>query len=140
PSPLPSEETTPPVTKMYFVVRPSMVVIIPCSSGHRCSNQAANVLQIGGRIDADRVVGGLDGLDANAVLERAKLLERFGPLERRRIEGTEHHQRTAAVGVEADMSVERRPSAARIPREGDGGPREIQRKSAAVEDHLDDVR
>jgi len=40
------------------------------------------VFEILGRVDANRVVGRFDGPDAQAVLERAELLERFGELER----------------------------------------------------------
>ena len=64
--------------------------------------------------DADRFVVGLDRLDADAVLERPQLFERFGALERRRLERGQHQQRAAAIRVEADMSIERRPAAARV--------------------------
>ena len=39
------------------------------------------MFEILGRVDANRVVGRFDGPDAQAVLERAELLERFGELE-----------------------------------------------------------
>ena len=66
--PLPSEDTTPPVTKMYLVCRPS----ISPSTGSRRREQAAHLFKIRGRIDAERVVLRFDGLDANAVFERTK--------------------------------------------------------------------
>ena len=56
----------------------------------------------------------LDGLDADAMLERAQLLEPFGALERCRLERGQDEQRAAAVCVEPDVSIERRPTAARI--------------------------
>src|SRR4051812_43522912 len=77
--------------------------------------QTAYVLQILRRVDAERLERGLQGLDADAVLERPQLLERFGALERRRLERRQHQERAPAVGVQTDVPVERRPAAARIP-------------------------
>ena len=95
--------------------------------------QPAHLFEIFRRVDADRVVGGFDGLDADAVLERPQLLERLGAFERRRLERGQHHQRAAPVGVEADVSIERRPAAARIARVGNRRARKIQREAAAID-------
>src|SRR4029450_9773161 len=88
-SPLPSEETTPPVTKMILVARSSWWVIdgvIGILSRRRCRQEAPDVLQILRRVDSDRVIRRFDGLDSNTVLERAQLLEGLGALERSRLQ------------------------------------------------------
>ena len=127
---------------MYLVGRHVLVLCSwSCAQlGRRRRQQPAHLFEILRRVDADRVVRGFDGLDADAVLERAQLLERFGPLERRRLERRQHEQGAAAIRVEADMSVERRPAAARIAGVRNGRAREVQREAAAIDDDLDDVR
>ena len=52
----------------------------------------------------------------------------------------QHQQRAAAIGVQADVAIERRPPARGIAHVRDRGAREIQREPAAVDDDLDDVR
>src|SRR5205823_13608044 len=149
-SPLPSEETTPPVTKMYLVVRPSLMSLFtwrqwpdrPTTRAVSCrargrAEQPAHVLKIFRRVDVNRIVRRLDGLDADAVLERAKLFERLGALERRRLERRQHEQGAAAIRVQTDMFIERGASAARIAGVGDGRERDIQGKDAANEVHID---
>src|SRR4051794_31870188 len=108
-SPLPREDTTPPVMKMYLGVR-SMILSAGC--GRR--QQLPHLFQVFGRVHFERFVVRFDRFDADAVLERAQLLQRLGPLERRGLEGGEHEQDAAAIGVEADMSIEGRPAAAGI--------------------------
>src|SRR5207344_396484 len=63
--PLPSEETTPPVTKMYLVVRPVIWALIlrPVEAGRygvlsrrRGREEAAHLFEIARRVHADRVV------------------------------------------------------------------------------------
>ena len=68
------------------------------------------------------------------MLERPKLLERFGALERRGVERSQYQQSAAAIRVQSDVFIEGRPAAARVARVGNGGAREIQRKAAAIED------
>ena len=46
---------------------------------------------------------GFDGADAEAVLERAQLLERLGQLERRLRQRREREQEVAAIRVQADV-------------------------------------
>src|SRR6266849_1327094 len=134
--PLPSDDTTPPVMKMYLVVRPSVLVIgivirAPAPSASRRprgrGDQAPNLFEILRCIDAERVVLRLDGLDADPVLEPAELLERSGAFERRRIERRQHEQGAAAIRVQPDVLVERRPAAAGIPDVRNRRPRKIQR-------------
>ena len=74
------------------------------------------------------------------MLERTQLLERFGAFERSRLERREDEQRAAPIGVEADMSIERRPAAARIAHERDWRAGEVQGEPAAIEDDFRDVR
>ena len=52
-----------------------------------------------------RIVAGFHRLDAESVLERPQLLERFRALERRRLEPREREQELAAVDVEADVLI-----------------------------------
>src|SRR4051812_20257822 len=92
-SPLPRDDTTPPVMKMYFGVRPSMFVIgpaDPASAGSstrlRGRQQPPHLFQVFRGIDAERFVAGFHGFYPDAMLERAQLLERFRPFERRRLE------------------------------------------------------
>src|SRR5258706_11662195 len=104
-------DTTPPVMKMYFgVPRSVMILLARCRRGQ----QSPDLFEILRRIDAKRFVPGFDRLDADAMLQRAQLLERFRPFERRRLEGCQNQQGAPAIGVEADMSIERRPAATRV--------------------------
>src|SRR5215813_11217480 len=92
-----------------------------------------DLLEILRRIDADRVVRRFDRLDPYAVLQGAQLLELFGALERRRLERRQDQQSASTIGVQTDVSIERRPSASRVSRMRNGRAREIQRESSAVE-------
>src|SRR3977135_2790226 len=73
--PLPSEETTPPVTKMYFVFVICPLVIRSSLARRGRREKAAHLLEVFWRIDADRVVRALNGLDPDAMFERAKLFQ-----------------------------------------------------------------
>src|SRR5581483_7792066 len=139
--PLPSDDTTPPVTKMNLGVRPSMVLSGPAArtlrrSRRRHREQPAHLRQVLGGILLERFVPGFDGLDPDAVLERAQLLERLRAFERRRFERGEHQQGAAAIAVQADMSVHGRPAAARIAHVRDRRAREVHRVPAAIEHDL----
>ena len=96
-------------------------------------------LEVLGRVDADAVVRGLDGLDPDAVLERAQLLERFGAFERRLRQRGEPQQARAAVRVQPDVPPGRRLRLAGA-RVRDRRAREIQRDVIAIDDELGDVR
>jgi hypothetical protein len=69
--------------------------------------ERARAFEVLGRVDAER--HGLDDrdVDAHAVLERAQLLELLALLERRGGRAHEALERAAAIGVEADVMVER---------------------------------
>src|SRR5216684_4040422 len=145
--PLPSEDTTPPVMKMYFGVRSMILVPVrpKADTTYACRGvrlqpdlltrcrgcqQSTHLLQVLRRVDFERFVTRFDGFDADPVLERAQLLEGLGALQRRRLERRQHQQGAAAIRVETDMSIERGPSAPGVPDVGDGGAREIQREPA----------
>src|SRR6476469_1492457 len=125
--PLPSEETTPPVMKMYLGVR-SMILSAWC----RRRQKPPHLIQVLGRVHFERFVLRLHRFDANTVLERPQLLERLGSLERGRLERRQDQQNTAAIGVQADMSIERRPSGARVAEVRNRRAGEIQGKPAAI--------
>src|SRR6185436_392730 len=96
-SPFPSEDTTPPVMKMYFgVPRSVMILLARC----RCGQQSPDLFEIFRRVDAKRFVSGFHRFDADAVLQRTQLLERLRPFERRRLERGQNQQRATTVGVE----------------------------------------
>src|SRR2546423_1285851 len=101
-SPLPSDDTTPPVMKMYLGVR-WVMKFLRCGRRH----EPAHLFQIVRRVHFEGFVLCFDRLDADAVFERAQLLERLGPFERCRLERGEHEQGTAAIAVQTDMSIER---------------------------------
>src|SRR4051794_30449749 len=108
--PLPSDETTPPVMKMYLVVGLSdLVMDFSARGGGR--QQPTHLFQVLRRIDAERFIQRFHRFDADAVLQRAQLLERFRPLERRRVERRQDEQGATAIRVKTDMSIERRPAA-----------------------------
>ena len=105
---------------------------------------AAHALQVLGRVHADGVVCGFDRVNAIAVLERAKLFERFGPLERRLRKRGEFQQEGAAIAVEPDVLVDgmrdrdsgfavclRIPIPDPDPEMRNRRPREIQRAAAS---------
>src|SRR6478672_11275180 len=98
-NPLPREETTPPVTRMYLIGLPDLLEEGTVVSGvagmsvirlllkHHVSRRGAHAgrrgfeavsdaLEVFGCIDADRIVSCLDHLDPDSVLERAQLFER----------------------------------------------------------------
>src|SRR5712692_4440878 len=95
-SPLPSEDTTPPVMKMYFGFCRSVMILVSSGSGRalrlrrvagsvrlsrdlstrrRRRQQAPHLLEILGCVDAERFVLRFHGFDADAMFERAQLLE-----------------------------------------------------------------
>src|SRR3954467_2903571 len=118
-SPLPSDDTTPPVTKMYLVafIREFRGTCERCRSIRTSGlEQPTHLFEIFRRVHANRVVRGFHGLDANAVFERAQLFQRLGAFERGRLERGEHHQRGAAIRVHADVTEQRRIAAARVAR------------------------
>src|SRR6188472_2508075 len=105
-SPFPSEDTTPPVTKMYFTGRRSVCWVIPPLSasiprGNR--HQLAHALQVFGCIDFNRLDVGDNHVDPVAVFESAQLLERLGHLEWRRWQRCECRHERPAVRIQPDV-------------------------------------
>ena len=99
--PLPSDETTPPVTKMYLVVLDAV--------GHACSSCGAGQCASARRRSSGVSTPGWAGLveprhaDAQAVLQRPELLQ---PLRRSSGVGGERGppaQRAPGVGVDAEV-------------------------------------
>ena len=140
-TPLPSEETTPPVTKMY------LVAMRPPSSSVRCpfvglnatrSQDTFHPLQVLRGVDAERPRVDDEHADRDAVLQRPQLLERLAALERRGRQPGEAQQGLALVAVDAQV-LERR-GAALLPRVGDRRAAEVEGVAGAVEHHLDRVR
>ena len=80
---------------------------------------------------------GLSHGDADAVLEKAQLLEPLGLLERRGRQAVERVQRGLAVGVEADVLVAHGPAPVAVER--DPVLREIERAAAGAEHDLVDL-
>src|SRR5262245_36871596 len=78
--PLPREETTPPVTKIYLPIRD----LLPFSHDTRLrgSNQFLHALEIARGIDSQRFVIGLNHADLESVFQRPQLLQAFGTLKR----------------------------------------------------------
>src|SRR3954471_6595784 len=102
--PLPSDETTPPVTRMYLTGRVwDCGIWLDLSGGYGLREQRAHARQVFGRVDADRFVSRFHCFDADPVFERAELLERFGALERRLRQRRQPEERVAPVDVEPDM-------------------------------------
>src|SRR5271163_2847306 len=71
--PFPSEETTPPVTKMYLAI---------LVGHHEFLKQPRYPLPILRRIHAERFIFGLHHADLEPVFKRPQLLQTFRPLER----------------------------------------------------------
>src|SRR6266542_2032964 len=126
--PLPSEDTTPPVTRMNLMgCFSDCGICCGLSGSNGMRQQGAHALQVLARIDAYRLVSRFDRLDANAVRKRAQLLERFGALERCLRERCEPEERLAPVNIQTDV----RPRVGRrLPRtsERDRRTREIHRE------------
>ena len=95
-------------------------------------------LEILRRIDADRIVLCFDGLNPDAVLERAELFERLGPFELASAAAS-----PAGAGSRGDRrrarcaATRRRPAA--VADERNRRAREIQREPVAIDDDLGHV-
>ena len=75
--------------------------------GYPADMSMAGAVEVGGRVDAERDRVDDRHVDAHAGLERAELLELLALLERRRRQGDIALERRAAIGVEADVMIER---------------------------------
>src|SRR5512136_2339474 len=100
--PLPSDDTTPPVTKMYLTDRPSLFCMAPSSiDGGR--QTAPHPFEVFEGVHTDGVVLRFHDLQPEPVLEGPQLLEGLGFLERSRGQPCESQQRFPPVDVEADV-------------------------------------
>src|SRR5881409_3142070 len=112
-SPLPNEESTPPVTKMYFIriaSRAATVTVLArprnrsrASRPHPLRDQRLDDLQVLGRVDRNRVFRHVHQEDRVAVLEDPELLERLGDFERSRRKAHELEQEFPAVEIDPDV-------------------------------------
>src|SRR5579862_8506140 len=73
--PFPSDETTPPVTKIYFAID------IPPSAYLHWFKHRRDALQILRRVHPQRVILGFHHADAISVLDRPQLFQPLQPLE-----------------------------------------------------------
>src|SRR5262245_21274835 len=115
--PLPSEDTTPPVMKMY------LVGTLLSSSGAKDLVDHPNV---GRGVDFVVHAARWQPTHRAAALQRAQLLQTFNRLQQARFRGRELQQEAAPVGVQTDLTKPRsrppRPGARR--HVGDGAPGE----------------
>src|SRR6185295_12180188 len=102
--PLPKEETTPPVTKIYFDI---WFNCPPLFIHHQFFVEFRHSCPILGRIDAQRFVLGFNHSNLKPVLERAQLLQPFGLFERADREIGIVEQEIAAIDVESNVLEER---------------------------------
>src|SRR6185503_3000169 len=77
--------------------------------------------------------------DADAMFERAKLLERFRALEWRGLERGQNEEGTPVIRVNSDMTIERGPAAAWVARIRNWRAREIQREASPVQNDFHNV-
>src|SRR5690242_21549458 len=94
--PFPSDETTPPVTKINLAIR-----FHPLHE--RSFKKLGDAVEVARRIHADGVVVGFHHADGKTVFERAELLEALELFQRARLERRIGQEEVAAVDVEADM-------------------------------------
>ena len=67
-------------------------------------HQRPRVLEVGWGVDGDGMVGGLDGLEAEAVGDEAELLQRFAGLEFGGAQGRIGGEGRAIVAVDAEVA------------------------------------
>ena len=96
--PFPSEETTPPVTKIYLAIS-------FCALQGRFE-QPGHAFEIGRRIHSQRLVLGFHHADAMPVFKRTQLLETLRLLQRSNRQGGVAEQKIPLIHVEADMFEE----------------------------------
>src|SRR4051812_21261451 len=92
--PFPSDETTPPVTKICLAIRNSGL-----DRGLPGANQFPNALQIARRIHSQRFVIGLDHADFVTVFERSQLFQSLLSLERPHRKTRVTHQKIPSVNI-----------------------------------------
>jgi len=136
-SPFPREETTPPVTKMYFTPDDWLLVlrILGGVTGGKESFQLWNLFR---GIESDGMIFGQDNADAGAVFKGAELLELFRLFKQAGRPTDELFEEIAAVAVEAHVPQGREGVGAG-PEEGKGTAGEIESVSLPIDDDLHDV-
>src|SRR5918992_3782581 len=147
--PFPSDETTPPVTKMYLLVCCRTVGCISCESSTLVgAGEAWPLLVCAGKIffrvdSGARWLGDHRDADRHAGGEWSQLLQSFDLLQGVWRQGDPPRERVTRVGVDPDVlpdaALEHRPIAL-VTQERDRGPREVHRATGVVGDDLDDMR
>src|SRR5260221_146468 len=103
-SPLPSDETTPPLTKMNLVLLSRSNVGPSPASAAKPPCVRARSREVLGCIYLKRRRHGSHDPDTKAALQRAQLFELFQRLEHARLKPRKAQQEVAAVGVNPDMA------------------------------------
>src|SRR5437867_7552892 len=134
--PLPRDDTTPPVMKMYFVA-----TLTPSSCSGAFAKRDLDSGHVLRRVDPEIPPAGGEDANRASPLERAELLQSFHPLQRRRWPGGELQKKVPAINVDADVLPPRGagPVRLRVPRMGDARAGEIECAIRRVAHHLDDV-
>src|SRR5215208_7188659 len=131
--PLPSDDTTPPVTKINLA--------IPLVSPRdRRFKELAYPFEILGRIHAHRLVFRFHHPDGVPVLESPQLFQALRLLQRPDRQVGVAEQEIPAIDVEPDMFVMRRPCRLAVADVGNSRARKIDRIAGTVRDYFDHVR
>src|SRR5436190_23476786 len=100
-SPLPRDDTTPPVTKMYLVIG------VGSSLWSGRTQPVQERVVVGARLDAPRIALGIEHVHRDVVLEEAQLLEALGFGEPAGRQAGHAQQRLAEKAVDADVAQQR---------------------------------
>ena len=120
--PLPSEDSTPPVTNMYLAMSPLF-------------EKSFDLDYISGMVDAQGRPGDFDHFDPSAALQDSELFQALRPFEPRHRNRAEIQKEIALVTVNSDVLEE---MVLRAP--GQGRPRKIEGVPFPIGDDFDPVR
>src|ERR1041385_4409006 len=126
--PLPREDTTPPVTKMYLVI---------AGFSGPGSQALQESIVVRSRLDAPGVAPGVEHADVDVVLEEAQLLEALRLGEAAARQRRDRQQRLAVETVHADVAQQREAALLHV---RDRRTAEVERPAVAAAHDLDDVR
>src|SRR5438552_6196739 len=103
--PLPSDDTTPPVTTTIFAI--ALVPLRKRSIGRALPERRPSLFEdreLLGRVHAGERSGAHDHLDSNAMFQRAQLLEPLGPFQRARGPCREFEEQIAPKSIDANVA------------------------------------
>src|SRR5579863_7013729 len=138
-SPLPNEDTTPPLTKMNLVLLSRSTVGPSPASAAKPPCVCARASEVLGCIYLKRRRHGSYHPDPKAALERAQLFELLERFEHTRLKLGKTQQELAAIGVNADMAARRGRRRGAVARPRNRRARKVQRIAASVAHHLHHV-